>query len=57
MRGHEVRHQILLLALLLVEMCIRDRRSFWEKLGFSPVEGDVMEKDITPRVLDAHIPL
>ena len=38
--------------------CGDDRqRSFWEKLGFSPVEGDVMEKDITPRVLDAHIPL
>ena len=33
------------------------QRSFWEKLGFYPVEGDVMEKDITPRVLDAHIPL
>ena len=38
--------------------CGDDRqRSFWEKLGFSPVGGDVMEKDITPRVLDAHIPL
>ena len=38
--------------------CGDDRqRSFWEKLGFYPVEGDVMEKDITPRVLDAHIPL
>ena len=38
--------------------CGDDRqRSFWEKLGFSPVEGDVMEKNITPRVLDAHIPL
>ena len=33
------------------------QRSFWEKLGFYPVEGDVMEKNITPRVLDAHIPL
>ena len=33
------------------------QRNFWEKLGFSPVEGDVMEKNITPRVLDAHIPL
>ena len=38
--------------------CGDDRqRSFWEKLGFSPVGGDVMEKNITPRVLDAHIPL
>ena len=38
--------------------CGDDRqRSLWEKLGFSPVEGDVMEKNITPRVLDAHIPL
>ena len=33
------------------------QRSFWAKLGFYPVEGDVMEKNITPRVLDAHIPL
>ena len=33
------------------------QRSFWEKLGFYPVEGNVMEKNITPRVLDAHIPL
>ena len=38
--------------------CGDDRqRSFWEKLGFSQVGGDVMEKNITPRVLDAHIPL
>ena len=29
----------------------------FEKLGFYPVEGNVMEKNITPRVLDAHIPL
>ena len=38
--------------------CGDDRqRSFWAKLGFYPVGGDVMEKNITPRVLDAHIPL
>ena len=37
--------------------CGDDRqRASGEKLGFSSVEGDVMEKDITPRVLDAPSP-